>query len=227
VTEAELNQLVEDCPTLYHMAEARSWPAIRRHGLLSTTALLDLYEVTGPERDAIEAQRRPTSVALQRDSLGRAVVRDQFPMDDKGLARCLQDGLSPQQWYRLLNRKVFFWLTRERLLRLLNAGTYRGEEHDVLELETSPLVATYRDKIWLCPMNSGCTKPFPHTRGKSTFQRIPDYPYAAWTAKRTRGERVVELAVDYSVSDIGRFVKRVVRMKGDNEIAVLFDAQAG
>jgi hypothetical protein len=222
VTEAELKELLEDCPTLYHMAERQSWPAIRKHGLLSTSALLDRYGITGAERRSIEAQRRPTSIALEKPGLGRAVVRDQFPMDDKGLVRCLQDGLWPQDWYQLLNGKVFFWLTRARLLRLLNAGTYRSEEHDVLELNASPLVTAYKDKIWFCPMNSGCTKPFPHERGKSTFQRISDYPYAVWRTKRSRGERVVELAVDHGVPDIVKFVKRVVRMKGNTEIAVLF-----
>jgi hypothetical protein len=227
VTEAELKELLGDCPTLYHMAERQSWPAICKHGLLSTTALLDRYGITGAERQLIETRRRPKSIVLKKEGLGSAVVRDQFPMDDKGLLRCLQDGLSPQDWYKLLNGKVFFWLTRTRLLRLLNAGTYRNEEHDVLELEASPLLAAYKDKSWFCPMNSGCTKPFPHPRGKSTFRRIFDYPYEAWRAKRPRGERVVELAVDYAVPDIEKFVKRVVRMKGNSELAVVFEAKAG
>jgi hypothetical protein len=149
VTEAELGQLLDDCPTLYHMAQRQSWPKIRKHGLLSTTALLDRYGLTGVKRQSIEAQRRPISVTLEREDLGRAVIRDQSPMDDNGLVRCLQDGLSPQDWYRLLNSKVFFWLTRARLLRLLNAGTYRSEEHDVLELEASQLVTAYKDRILL------------------------------------------------------------------------------
>jgi hypothetical protein len=221
VTEAELDELLEDCPTLYHMAHRESWPKIRKHGLLSTTALLDKYGITDAKRQAIEAQRRPMSVALERQDLGSAVIRDQSPMDDKGLLRCLQDGLSPQDWYRSLNGKVFFWLTRERLLRLLSAGTYRNEEHDVLELHALPLLSAYKDKIWFCPINSGCTKPYPHTRGANTFQRISDYPYAAWRLKRTRGERVVELSVDYAVPDIENFVKRVVRMKGNEEIGVI------
>jgi hypothetical protein len=224
VTAAELQELLGDCPTLYHMAERQSWPGIRELGLLSTTALLDRYGITGVERESIEAQRRPMSIVLERQGLNRAVVRDQLPMDDRGLMRCLQDGLSPGDWYRLLNGKVFFWLTRERLLRLLNAGTYRNEEHDVLELKTSSLVSAYGDKIWLCPMNSGCTKPIPHPRGKSTFTRIADYPYAAWRAKRPRGERVVELAVDYAVPDIQRFIQRAVRMKGNDEIGAIFGA---
>ena len=45
MTETELEELLSDCPTLYHMAEDRSWPSIRHRGLLSTTALLDLYGV--------------------------------------------------------------------------------------------------------------------------------------------------------------------------------------
>ncbi len=143
-------------------------------------------------------------------------------MDDKGLTRCLEDGLSPEEWYRMLNAKVFFWLTRERLLRLLNAGTYRFQEHDVLELDARALIEAHENKIWLCPMNSGCTKPFPHPRGKKTFRRIGDYPYAELKPMRKRGERVVELAVDHSVPEVEKFVTRVVRMKACNELAVLF-----
>jgi hypothetical protein len=211
-----------DCPALYQMAERDSWPSIRDHGLMSTTALLDRYKIAGAARLAIEGKRRPTSVPLERNGFGHVVVRDQFPMDDKGLTRCLEDGLSPEEWYRILNSKVFFWLTQERLLRLLNAGTYRLQEHDVLALDAKLLIEAYEDKIWFCPINSGCTKPFPHRRGRKTFQRISDYPYAQWRAKRKRGERIVELAVDYAVPDVAKFVTRVVRMKASEELAVLF-----
>ena len=39
--------LAQRWPRLYHMAEAGSWESVKRHGLLSTTALLDLFEVSG------------------------------------------------------------------------------------------------------------------------------------------------------------------------------------
>lgn len=146
-------------------------------------------------------------------------------MDDKGLTRCLEDGLTPTDWYRLLNSKVFFWLTRKRLLRLLNAGTYRSQVHDVLEVEARSLVNAYKNSIWLCPMNSGCTKPIPHPRGEKTFQRVEDYPYTFWKRekRRTRGERVVELAIDYAVPDVAKFVTRVSRMQGSTELNVIFE----
>lgn len=218
MTEDELSELLDDCPTLYHMAEVGSLASIMEHGLLSTSSLLNLYQTSDPPRHAIESERRGSSVQLTREGLSPAVVRDQLPMDDRGLTRCLEDGLTPTDWYRLLNSRVFFWLTKDRLVRLLSAGTYRDQEHDVIEIDSRSLVAAYQNKIWLCPINSGCTKPFPHPRGKNTFTRIDDYPYADWRKKRKAGERVVELCVDEGVKDISKYVTRAVRMKAGNEI---------
>lgn len=222
MTEAELTELLQDCPVLYHMAERGSWASIRRHGLLSTSGLLDLYGISGVEREAIEARRRTTNVEIQRASLGRAVVRDQKPMDDLGLTRCLQDGLTPEEWYRLLNRKVFFWLTRERLHRLVGAKPYRNLEHDVLEIDAKALVAAHRESITLSPINSGATKPYPAPRGRLTFLSISEYPYAVWQKKRKRGERAVELVVEHGVPDIIRYVQRVVVMRGREELSVVY-----
>lgn len=214
MTDAELQELLQHCPTLYHMAERGSWQSISRHGLLSTSELLTLYEVGGDVRAAIESERRPKNVTITHKVHGRAVIRDQKPMDDAGLRVSLRDGLSPREWYELLNSKVFFWLTRDRLLRLLNGKAYRDLEHDVIELNTATLVAEYRDSITLAPMNTGCTRPFPHPRGKDTFLPIDRYPYAEWRAARKRGERVVELAVAGGVHNVRAHVRRVTAMKG-------------
>lgn len=218
MTDGELAELIRDCPTLYHMAERGSWPSIQRHGLLSTSALLDVYEVQGAEREAIEGRRRPEGVAVEHPTLRPAMIRDQKPMDDAGLRMCLLDGLTPEDWYRCLNGRVFFWLTRERLLRLLNARPYREAEHDVLELDTASLIDAHRAAVRLSPINSGTTKPFPSTaskRGRETFLPIAEYPYARWRAQgRKPGERVVELTVDHAVPDAARFVRRVVAMRG-------------
>jgi hypothetical protein len=203
------------------MAEDGSWPSIRERGLLSTSALLDLYGVTGADRIQIEERRRAGSVALERAGLPPAIVRDQLPMDDVGLRRCLPAHLTPADWYRLLNRKVFFWLTEDRLMRLLSAGTYRERPHTVIEVSAEMLIEAHRQRIWFCPMNSGCTKPYPHPRDEKTFRRISDYPYAHWRSRRVRGERVVELAVDYSIPDIDQFVTRVVQMQASEELATL------
>jgi hypothetical protein len=221
VTEAELDELIADCPTLYHMAERGSWESIMQYGLLSTSALLDLYAIQPPIRTEIESRHRPKSVELQRDSLPRAVVRDQIPMSDEGLRRALPERLSPVDWYELLNNKAFFWLSEERLHKLTNAKAYRDQEHDVLEVDTRSLIEAHRSTVWLCPINSGCTKPMPHPRDETIFSRIADYPYAHWRERRSRRERVVELAVDHSVADIRDHVRRVVVKRGIDVLRVL------
>jgi hypothetical protein len=77
-------------PRLYHMAEEGSWPSIREHGLLSTTALLDLFEVPDEERYALEACRRPDSVAIHHPVHGTAWIRDNKPINETVLRRTLK-----------------------------------------------------------------------------------------------------------------------------------------
>ena len=223
MTADELTELITDCPLLYHMAEQDSWPTIRSAGLLSTTALLDHFNVEGATRTEIESKRRPKSVRLERNGQWHAIVRDQSPMNHKGLSRCLEHGMSPTDWYRTLNAKVFFWLTRDRLVRLLNAGNYRSQEHDVLVLDARLLVEAYRDRVWFCPINSGCTQPFPTPRGSATFQRISDYPYAERKRKNVASVLSNWPSTTLSLTSPS-LLREFVRMKGDEELSVLFEA---
>lgn len=209
MTEEELQKLIEDCPNLYHMAMRNSWPSIQQHGLLPTNRLLDLFEVDVARQLELTTRRRPASVEISHPKLGGAVIRDQIPMHDHHLERCLADGLTPREWHARLNERVFFWLTEARLEKLLCAGAYRKQEHIAMKLDTASLIRDYRDRIELSPMNSGCTMPYPHPRGASTFLSINDYPYAFWRAKRSKMETAVELTVIGGVPNITDYVKEV------------------
>ncbi len=70
-------ELIARYPRLYHMAERDSLPSILKHGLLSTSSLLDLYAVNGERRMAIESDVRGQSIAIEHSKFGTAVVRDQ------------------------------------------------------------------------------------------------------------------------------------------------------
>ena len=72
--------LIRTYPTLYHMAEHGSWPGIRKLGLLSTSSLLDLFEISGKARHEMESKRRLESVQIRHPIYGEAVVRDQKPL---------------------------------------------------------------------------------------------------------------------------------------------------
>jgi uncharacterized protein DUF7002 len=64
----DVAELVETCPRLFHMAEPGSWAGIQRHGLLSTSALLDLFEVDGDLRVVSSAVAPLPTLGLARDS---------------------------------------------------------------------------------------------------------------------------------------------------------------
>jgi hypothetical protein len=203
------------------MAEADRWESIRDTGLLSTTALLDRFGVAGAERERIESARRPVSVELQHPIHGCAVIRDNIPMTDSALLKCLQD-CSPREWYEILNRRVFFWLSRERLLRLLGAKAYRTQRQLVITVDTEALLARHASRVTLSPINSGSTIMKPQPRGRDTFQPISEYPFEYWRRKRNVRDAVVELSVDYSVPDLRDFVLRAEHMEGGITSGVLW-----
>jgi hypothetical protein len=212
--------LIDCYPRLYHMAEADTWFSIQQYGLLSTTAILDLHLVQGNARVPYESRHRPAMMPVSANhALPSMMLRDQKPMPTQRLARALRNGITPQQWYELLNRKVFFWATEERLLTLLNARFYRTTPHDVLTVDTASLVARYEEQITLCHMNSGNTWPMPHYRDASIFKVINDYP-AKPNGKPVKP--VAELTVAYSVPSMAKHVIEVRRMVGSQPVETIY-----
>jgi hypothetical protein len=208
ISEVTEEELIKYYPRLYHMAHDDAWDAIRENGLMSAEALLDAYSVTDVRRYELRSCRRPESVRLTADGRPIAVLRDQKPMRDKVLAKCL-DGLTPQQWYELLNSRTFFWLSRGRIWRLLGALAYRGVKQTVLTIDTARLVQGHRQHVWLSPINSGATLFNAQRRGIQTFQRIDAFPFEERSKTRSDENNVVELVVDHSVPDIANFVLSV------------------
>jgi hypothetical protein len=204
-------RLAEVYPRLYHMAEPNTWNSIQSLGLLSTSELLTRFGIAGERREAIETKKRPSSVPIVHEKLGRAVIRDQKPLIESKLIRTLQ-GCTPEEWYRLLNGHVFFWLTAERLEKLLCAEAYRAEEHTVLTIDTLSLISAYQSEATLTPMNTGNTQPFAHPRGPGKFMKLRDYPFDE-RAKYGRQNQVVEVAIKGGVPDIKKYVLSVETRK--------------
>ncbi|HTK86985.1 MAG TPA: hypothetical protein VL329_04600 [Nitrospiraceae bacterium] len=195
---------------IFHLAEASNWPSIQRHGLLSTSALLDLAGVRGEKRAPFERRHRTVHTALPNGTH----VRDQKPMFPQALARCVI-GMSPEDWYHVINSKVFFWLDPARVDRQRNACEPRPQI--VLVVDTQQLVARYVKTVSLSPINTGNARRKPAVRGYSTF-----VPYGVWlqsgwsseaagvgTRGRARSHRPVELTIDGAVPDIMNMVVRM------------------
>jgi hypothetical protein len=142
---------------------------------------------------------------------GTAWVRDNKSINETVLKRTLI-GMTDREWYRALNRRVFFWLTEDRLDRLRYAPSYRSRRHDVLFVSTERLLSALGAEVELSPINSGAVHPAAnYTRGPDTFLRIVDYP---WDKRCTvaRSEPIVELTVPYAVYDIAGLVDDVRTM---------------
>lgn len=210
-----VDDLIRLYPQVFHMSADGSWPSIARHGLLSTAALLEKWEVADPLRAELVAPRRDDSRVLEHPVHGTAVLRDQKPIHEPSLAEAL-DGMSPTDWYTELNSRVFFFLQERRLLDLLGARSYRNHAHTVITLDTSELVRRYQPSIELCSINSGFAQRHSKARrGVETFQSIAEYRHPHRKEPRLAGGYdVAELTVRGSITDLAGLVMRVDRMHG-------------
>lgn len=206
-------------PRLYHMAESGGWASVRKHGLLSTSALLDLFEIDGAKRREIESEWRPNIVPIEHPIHGAAAIRDQWPMPPEHLAAGL-DGITPQQWYEFLNRKTFLWLSEDRLMRMLSARQYRNAAHDVLTLDTRSFLGKYMERITVCQINSGFAMPMfgkpPAKRSLESFQSIEQ-------RAATQGlGGLAELTVDYAAPDAWRYVTAIDSWQGKQRLGPIW-----
>jgi hypothetical protein len=209
-----IEELASTYPRLYHITSAGAWASIKRHGLLSTEALLNLFGVDGNRRDSILGARRPETVPIEHPQYGRATIRDQKPLIESRLRDVLQDGMTPQQWYRMLNRKTFFWVAEDRFETLRTARAYQDLRQTLIVVDCAKLLSRHAESVTLCPINSGATRPMAWPRGKSSFLPLAEYPFEVLRKKRGRKSAVVELTVEHAVPDIRDLVICVSELGG-------------
>ncbi len=94
------------------MAEDGTWSSIRRHGLLSAVALLDLFEAPAPLRTQVLGGVRRDKTLLRHPAHGTAVIRDQRPLEF--FSDVLTPGTSEKEYLDLLNSRVYLWASLHR-----------------------------------------------------------------------------------------------------------------
>ena len=202
-------------PQLYHMGHANSWPSIEKHGLLSTKALLDLFEIVPAQREKLEACRRPESITIEHPAYGRAILRDQKPLNEKKLAKSLQGDLSPRDWLLLLNSRVFFWGPVHRLGDLQGAQAYRAKRQTIIVVDTKKLLERYEQRVLLSHMNTGSTQRMAFPRGDDTFLPLNKYPLVERRRKYGMKGAVAEITIDYAIPDVRELATLVYEVGGE------------
>lgn len=195
---------------VFHLADAENWPSIRCAGLHSTTALIERAGLSEQDAQPFHAYR---SRGMRLPS--GVLIRDQRPMPPSALVRCLDAGISPEVWYRLVNSKVFFWQHIERLNRHLAACG--GRPQIVIVVDSRRLLKRYGHSAFVTPFNVGNARRRPAPRGNRTFVPLDVWLATRWESEakpgcsaRSRNHPPVEIAIEGSVPDLMDSVIEVV-----------------
>ncbi len=203
-------------PRLFHVTTPGARVGIEKHGLLSASAALDLFDIDSGQREKLTRNRRAQSVPVEHKVHGRIVLNDNSPLSEVKLAKCLDDGMTPQAWLELLNGFVFFWPSEKRAGALANAIINQKRPRELLIFDTRSLLEDRLEKTYFSPINSGSTIHVPARRGKGTFSPVAHTSYFDWSRKRAmkRPDRVAEIVVKHSVPDAADHLIEVRRIGG-------------
>ncbi|WP_181164423.1 DUF7002 family protein [Amaricoccus solimangrovi] len=202
------DQLAQRHPHLFHVTGVEAVPSVLERGLLCSADIVDQWEVPPEDRDALLSRRRPSPVPLSHPRFGRIVINDNAPLSEPKLARVLDDGLTPPEWLRMLNQRVFFFTDRKPLEALRGARLNEKRPKSVIVVDTRALAEAYGRQMEIAPINSGNTNYAAARRGLSTFAPLPQTDFSVWRTGRGRKnpDRIREVAVRGSVRDLARFV---------------------
>lgn len=197
-------------PFLFHLTSLDAVDAIRRDGLLPPLALLDRFEADPATRAAVLA-RRSTRIELVHPRHGRAVITDNRPLSDLWLSRVLLDGLSPDDWRRMLAERVFLWASPRDLADLAGAELNRDKARVVLVFDTLSLARAHGGNLEITPINSGSTRRSVPPRGLATFAPLLTTDWDEWRWRRrhlkTGPDRIREVTVHGRVPDAARHLR--------------------
>ncbi|VTU12862.1 hypothetical protein SRS16CHR_00101 [Variovorax sp. SRS16] len=193
---------------VYHLLDAENLASVRKLGLLSTRRLV---EASG---DANPQTLRRHRAKGERLASG-AKIRDQRPMPPLALARALGSGLVPEDWYALLNAKVFFWLDVERLNR--QRAACGSSPQVALVMDARRMLDDYKASAFVSPINTGNAMRAPARRNLTTFVPYERWRVDAWQHEviegqpaRPRTHRPVELTIDEAIPNAMSYVLEVI-----------------
>lgn len=168
---------------------------------------MDIAGVAGDERRQLEREQRLCHTTLPNG----IQIRDQKPMPATALRTCLV-GLTPAEWFALINARVFFWFDPARLNRQRAACNQRSQI--VLTIDAFTLVKEYREIVSVTPFNTGNARRRPAKRGTTTFVPYNSWLESAWasealglgTRERGHSQEPVELTIAGTVPDVAKYV---------------------
>lgn len=147
--------------------------------LFSATAIASEVFENETQRKRFVQSRRPEHVVLTT-SEKRYAIRDQRPISMVVLGRSLTAGWTASDFIELLNGRVFFWPTIDRLER--HYDRYSAESPVIIRVESEALL-NLNSHVELAWLNTGATRCHPKyggnapTRGEGTFRKPKEFKH--------------------------------------------------
>lgn len=173
----DIKEFQKKRPCLYHLTSNKNLTNISSGKLLfSTKQIVKLTKTS----DEILRKKRTNHITIG-DGETTFDIRDQRPISEKLLRGCLLDGMTLEEYYELLNERVFWWPTLDRLSRHFNK--YAFEKPKIICVKTSELFEVNPDNVEFSRLNSGALRANSYLngkapdRGRSTFVAADKFEY--------------------------------------------------
>lgn len=206
----DLEKFIEYSPYLYHLTSQQNAKRIISEGTLhSANALIDLTD----DRNNKEIKRRKRFSHQPLIINGSEVLlRDQRPISEVALSKCLTDNWQVADFLYYLNDRVFTWPNLDRLTRHYNR--YKTEKPAIFRFSTVDMIAA-NPHVKFARLNTGATRANSHLggkapeRGKDTFLKPKDYPFSIRSVAEVTFEKSCVISGDFGIdfSPEGKFNK--------------------
>lgn len=195
----DIQSFIRIRPYLYHLTFAESIPEIINRGrIFCTNRLLEMSS-----REEFKRIRR--SEHVQVVIAGTIFkLRDQRPISEKALSKCLTHDWTCEDYYEYLNNRVFTWPTLERLQR--HYQRYILERPKILRFSTEFAIPLNPNPKF-CRLNSGATRAnsylggIPPYRGPETFLSAHEYELSPNSVAEVTFENEFILPNEFCISD--------------------------
>ncbi len=208
----ELGKFIEYTPYLYHLtSKQNARNIIRGKKLFSANALIDMSD---EKEKSIKKNKRFVHKSIHIDGV-EVLLRDQRPISEKALAKCLTDGWGVDDFLFHLNNRVFMWSNLRRLTRHFNR--YVDEEPIIFRFSTSNIIEA-NPHVKFARLNTGATRANSYLggkapeRGPNTFQAAKHYEFPIASVAEVTFEKNCIIAGDYGVDlhPDGNFMKKTI-----------------
>lgn len=206
----DLEKFIQKQPYLYHLTcEANAKSIIEKKKLFSANELIDMSK--DESNYPIKRKKRFDHYEIIIEDK-KFYLRDQRPISEKALSKCLTDGWEIGDFLNHLNDRVFMWPTLDRLRK--HFKRYEPENPVILRFPTREIMQI-NPNVSFSRLNSGATRANSYLggiappRGADTFLSAEFFNFPVGAVAEVTFEKYcnVNLDIYYSMGPDSQYMK--------------------